>query len=70
MISEDKRWFDSISDHVEDVSPLFDIYGDYNRRHDVHNISLNRYNFVDGNILVTEIPYIISTSDSTHAELI
>ena len=33
VISDDYKWFDVVSDHVEDVSPLFDIYEEYNQRH-------------------------------------
>ena len=42
IISEDENWLDAVSDHVEDISPLFDTYGEYNQRHEVHNVYINR----------------------------
>ena len=69
IISEDERWFDAVSDHVEDISPLFDIYGDYSQRHEVHNVYLNRYNLGDGNNPINEIPHIINNFKSTCSEL-
>ena len=69
IITDNEKWFDAVSDYVEDISPLFDIYGDCIQRHEVHNVSLNRYDLGDGNILVNDIHYIINSSESSHYEL-
>ena len=70
IISEDKTYFDSISDHVEDTSPLFDIYGDYNKHHEIHNGVFHRYGFGNRDIPVPVIPYIVNTSYSAHFNFI
>ena len=70
IISEDEKQFDAVSDHVDDISPLFDIYGYYNQRYEVHNVSVNGYNLGYGNIPINDTPYIINTSESTQVELI
>ena len=66
---EDERWLHALSDHVENISPLFDIYVGYNRRHEVHNISLYRYDLGNGNIPVNDISYIINTSESSQSDV-
>ena len=57
-------------DHVEEISPLFDIYGDYNWQHEAQNISLRIYDLGDGNIPVYDVPYIINKPESAHSDLI
>ena len=52
------------------MSPLFDIYRDHNQRHEVHNVSLNRYDLGDSNILINGILYIINNSKYTQSESI
>ena len=69
-ISEDDKWFDSISDYVEEISSLFDMYVDYDIRYGDHNVSFYRYDIGDRNIPLTDIQYIINTSDYTQSGLI